>query len=76
MNPVQADNLNDQPSWWQGLISSIGSIVPDIITASKAPGGSVYTSGVTPVNMQYAQTGNNLLLVVLILAAAYLFLKR
>jgi hypothetical protein len=76
MDAVQADTLNDQPSWWQGLISSIGSVLPDVITAAKAPGGSVHTSGVTPINMQYAQSGNNLLLVVLILAAAYLLLKR
>ncbi len=70
-----SENINTQSSWWQGLISSIGQI-PSIITAAKAPGGSVVTSQVQPTTYALASGGGNLMLIALLILAIFFLMKR
>ncbi len=63
---------------WSGFISSIGSSASDIITAVKAPGGSIQTAGVTPVPVAISQgsSGNFLMLIGLVILLVFLLIKK
>ncbi len=74
------ENTRQSDFSWTGLISTAGQTAADIITAVKAPGGSVVTPNVKPVYSPEAilsgNSGNTLIIVALAAVAIFLFMRK
>lgn len=74
-----AGDDNTRSNDWLSIISTIGGSVADIVTAAKAPAGTVATPNVYPANsIAAASSGGSMMLVfgVLLIVLFFVLLKK